>query len=694
MTPSPESPQDWTIANQHYLAATLMVLKSALVARVQAIDPSLDLTGLSALSLEAAEQQQQATEDALPAPAALQRLCELCRLTSFERDILLLCAGMELDATFAPLFAAMQGDPQRNYPTFGLALGNLANPNWAALSPSGPLRYWQLLEVGPGRALTLSPLRIDERVLNFLTGIHHLDAQLFGLIKPLTASEQAMAGLVPSHQSLAAQLAQTWTQAKQLNRAIPTLQLSGGDSRDRRTIAQAAAAELGLNTHVMATSSLPTAAADIHALARRWRREAIFSHSVLLLEWESVGDGSSAMNALAPFIEETDSPVMLSTQARQHLPKQTLVSFDVDLPTSQEQRQLWYTAIGADAHTLNGQVQQLVSQFNLNSTQIQSAYLSAIADSPSPSTPKTFPASPTPQHSSTPLPHVPPTLWHACRTQARPHMDAHAQRLTATATWEDLILPKAQKETLHEIAAHLRQRTRVHQDWGFAAKGSRGLGITALFSGASGTGKTLAAEVLAAELKLDLYKIDLSAIISKYIGETEKNLSKVFDAAETGGAILLFDEADALFGKRNDVKDSHDRYANIEVSYLLQRMEAYRGLAILTTNLPDAIDRAFLRRIRFIVQFPFPDVEQRAQIWQRMFPTQTPTDGLDFRKLARLNVAGGNIRNITLNAAFLAADASEPVQMKHLLRATQSEYTKLDRSVTEAEVRGWVSVPP
>ena len=179
-------------------------------------------------------------------------------------------------------------------------------------------------------------------------------------------------------------------------------------------------------------------------------------------------------------------------------------------------------------------------------------------------------------------------------------------------------------------------------------------------------------------------------MISKYIGETEKNLSRIFDAAETGGAILLFDEADALFGKRNEVKDSHDRYANIEVSYLLQRMEAYKGLAILTTNLPDAIDRAFMRRIRFMVQFPFPDWSERTAIWRRMFPAQTPTDGLDFRKLAKLNVAGGNIRNIALNAAFLAADDDEPVQMRHLLQATQREYGKLERSITDAEVKGWV----
>ncbi len=192
---------------------------------------------------------------------------------------------------------------------------------------------------------------------------------------------------------------------------------------------------------------------------------------------------------------------------------------------------------------------------------------------------------------------------------------------------------------MRRIAAHVRHRATVYDAWGFAAKSPRGLGISALFAGASGTGKTMAAEVLAGELRLDLYRIDLAGVVSKYIGETEKNLRKVFDAAEDSGAILLFDEADALFGKRSEVKDSHDRYANIEVSYLLQRMEAYRGLAILTTNLKSALDPAFLRRIRFVVQFPFPDAAQRAEIWRRVFPASTPTEGLDVWKLAKLNVA-------------------------------------------------------
>ena len=192
-------------------------------------------------------------------------------------------------------------------------------------------------------------------------------------------------------------------------------------------------------------------------------------------------------------------------------------------------------------------------------------------------------------------------------------MEGLAQLIETTATWDELVLPQAQLRQLRQIAAHAHQRPTVHDRWGFAAKGTRGLGLSALFAGPSGTGKTMAAEVLANDLRLDLYSIDLSQLVSKYIGETEKNLRRVFDAAEASGAILLFDEADALFGKRTEVKDSHDRYANIEVSYLLQRMEAYRGLAILTTNHRSSLDQAFLRRLRFVVQFPFPDAAHRAE---------------------------------------------------------------------------------
>jgi SpoVK/Ycf46/Vps4 family AAA+-type ATPase len=280
-------------------------------------------------------------------------------------------------------------------------------------------------------------------------------------------------------------------------------------------------------------------------------------------------------------------------------------------------------------------------------------------------------------------------LWDACRARTRPALDGLAQRIEALARWEDLVLPATPLATLHSIAAHVRQRSRVYEEWGFAARSDRGLGISALFAGGSGTGKTMAAEVLADELRLDLYRIDLSTLISKYIGETEKHLRRVFDAAEAGGAILLFDEADAVFGRRSEVRDSHDRYANIEVGYLLQRVESYRGLVILTTNQPQALDAAFARRIRFTVRFPFPDAAQRAEIWRRVFPAATPTEHLDLAKLARLNLAGGHIRNLALNAAFLAADAGEPVRMSHLLAAARSEFAKLEKPLGAAETAGW-----
>jgi SpoVK/Ycf46/Vps4 family AAA+-type ATPase len=247
-------------------------------------------------------------------------------------------------------------------------------------------------------------------------------------------------------------------------------------------------------------------------------------------------------------------------------------------------------------------------------------------------------------------------LWQASRAQARPQLDDLAQRIEPKAVWDDLVVPPAPRWVLQQIAVQVRERYTVYQDWGFAARSDRGLGITALFAGVSGTGKTLAAEVLARHLGLDLYRIDLATVVSKYIGETEKNLRRVFDAAEAGGAILLFDEADALFGKRSEVKDSHDRFANIEISYLLQRMEAYSGLAILTTNLKDALDLAFQRRLRFVVDFAFPDARLRADIWRGVFPAGTPTEGLEPERLAQLNLAGGGIHNVALSAAFLAAD--------------------------------------
>jgi SpoVK/Ycf46/Vps4 family AAA+-type ATPase len=251
------------------------------------------------------------------------------------------------------------------------------------------------------------------------------------------------------------------------------------------------------------------------------------------------------------------------------------------------------------------------------------------------------------------------------------------------------VLPAEQKQTLRDIVAHARNRSLVHEDWGMAEPHGRGLGLSVLFHGPSGTGKTMAAEVIGAAMDLDVYRVDLSQLVSKFVGETEKNLRRVFDAAEGGGAILLFDECDAIFGKRGEVEHGQDRYANLEVSYLLQRMDSYRGIAILTTNLRSAIDPAFMRRLRFVVSFPFPDYAQRIGIWRQVLAERVPVDGVDVQRLARLGVAGGSIRNIAMHAAFLAADARRPVTMNELRRAAVAECIKLERAPSDVEIGGW-----
>jgi hypothetical protein len=615
----------WTEANQRYLTAALDGVRGALEGRA-AVKPS-------------------APEEMSP-PPALETLCKLFGLSSFERAVLLTCAGVELDSNFSSICAKANGDAHRDYPTFSLALGALPDAHWSALTPGAPLRRWRLIELQSGSDLTQSRLRIDERVLHFLTGVTHLDERLAGIVEPLSVPIH----LVKSQRAIAEEIAGALR--NQTGAGLPVIQLCGNDATAKRDVAAAACAAVGLNLHATTAEVLPNDALELETLIHLWQREAALAASALFVECDDVE------NHFAPvrFIERVGGVLFIASRERLRLRHQAALSFDVTRPTSEEQKTLWQSA------GVNGQVEALATQFDLGAESIRAT----AAQSRSPE-----------------------ELWTACRAQARPRLDNLAQRIDVRATWNEIVLPAPQLAMLREIAAHVRQRAKVYEKWGFAQKCARGLGISALFAGASGTGKTLAAEVLANELRLDLYRIDLSQVVSKYIGETEKNLRRVFDAAEEGGSILLFDEADALFGKRSEVKDSHDRYANIEISYLLQRMEVYRGLAILTTNMKDALDPAFLRRIRFIVQFPFPDAAERIEIWRRMFPEQTPVDGLDMAKLAKLHVAGGNIRNIALNAAFLAADANEPVRMNHILRAARTEYAKIEKPLTAAEIGGW-----
>ena len=658
---------DWSAANQRYLLAALEMVRATLSGIGRS---DQDTVGASRWEASA---EMRAAMAAMPAPSAVETLCEAFGLSSFERDVLLLCAAVELDSSFAALCAAVHGDPERSYPTLRLAITAMPDAHWDALTPAASLRFWGLIRVGSGPSLLDSPLRIDESVLHFLAGTPQMEKRLMEMAMPVRVTGQ----LVPSHGALVNRVAALWADAER--GPAPVIQLCGDDRAAKQEIAAAACTALRRTMSVIAAHDLPLSYADLDALARLWEREIILSHAAVLIDCDSTDAPEAPRDhAITRFVEDIRGPVFISSAQRRRLRDRPSFTIEVRMPTRDEQLGLWHAALAASALPLGEQVDALATQFRFDARSVNTICTVVAHEYRAMQ-----------MRADVDLPRLERVLWETCRTQTRSGMEDLAQRLDLAAGWDDLILPAVQKEILHEVAAHLRQRTRVYNDWGFARKGTRGLGISALFAGESGTGKTMAAEVLANELKLDLYRIDLSSMVSKYIGETEKNLRRVFDGAEGGGSILLFDEADALFGKRSEVKDSHDRYANIEVGYLLQRMEEYHGLAVLTTNLKSAIDPAFMRRIRFVVHFAFPDAAQRALIWARMFPAETPTEGLNMQALAQLNVAGGNIRSIALRAAFLAADADEPVRMGHLLQAARSEYSKLEKRLTDAEISGW-----
>lgn len=665
---------NWYEANQEYLMAAVGVVREYLNSYKSSLsnNSKKDSTGQVEIS-NANKKLKQAAEN-LPYPAALNVITDLFNLSPFEQSVLLMCAGIELDSNFAKLCASIKDDLRDPYPTFSMALSALPDAHWSALSPNTPLRYWHLIEIGDGNLLTNSSLHIDERVLHYLTGVSSIDERLSGFVEPQVLEVD----LVPSHQKLVEHIIRVWSKPNN-NSVIPVIQLSGEGADDKRAIAAAACTQLNLNLYIIPAYMIPGISKDLTELIRLWEREASLDRGVLLLDCSGVDTTDVArINILTHFCERMRGTIIISSNKKMLQIRRLIISIEVSKPTAEEQYEVWMNSLSKKTDKLNDHLDKVVSQFNLGTTTIKSVSADVLRQLETDGIER--------QKTNNNLGN---RLWEACCVNTRPEVDQLAQRIEPIATWDDIVLPVMQKQILKEIAIHVKQRKKVYREWGFAEKSSRGLGITALFTGESGTGKTMASEVLANELHLDLYKIDLSQVVNKYIGETEKNLKKIFDAAEEGGAILLFDEADALFGKRSEVKDSHDRYSNIEVSYLLQRMEAYRGLAILTTNMKSALDKAFIRRIRFIVQFPFPDAAQRAEIWRHIFPSNTPTKDLDFDKLARLNIVGGSIRNIALNSAFLAAENGRPVCMADISQSARTEYAKLEKPISSIEIGEW-----
>lgn len=648
----------WLDRNESYLAKALDWLRLRLqqLAGKEVIETDIEQAYGAMETVAAIE----------PYPA-LVYLSRRFGLSPFEQGVLLLCAGMELDTRIAGLCALAQNDEQRPYPTFALALSLFDQPAWDVVSPERPLRYWRLIEINQVgyQPLITSALRADERIVNYLKGLNYLDDRLATLVMTV---DPPTGNLPPSQETIVKKIINNLKQASSAPH-LPIIQLLGTDSPSKELIAGHTASALGLQLYRLPSGLLPTPAAELETFLRLWERESILMPVVLYLDAQEQEKSATTGSAspLHRFLSRYHSLLFLDThEARSHLTRAS-VTVDITKPTAPEQQAAWSNCLGDAGLTESPSL--LASQFNLNLSTIEQNARLALDEK------------------ITDKVECHTRLWHACLLSTRPQLDNLATPIDTKATWDDLVLPKEEMGLLHQIADQVNQRRKVYENWGFQRRMNRGMGISALFAGESGTGKTMAAEVIANNLQLNLYRIDLSAVVSKYIGETEKNLRRLFDAAEDGGAMLFFDEADALFGKRSEVKDSHDRYANIEINYLLQRIESYRGLAILATNMKSALDQAFLRRLRFIIEFPFPGRLQRKLMWQNVFPEETPLEELDYDRLGRFNLAGGSINNIALNAAFLAAQAGTPVTMELVLAATRTEFRKLNIPIYPEDFR-------
>lgn len=611
----------WQVSNDEYLAAAINWLRLRLKAMVQSHDLVMQE------EIDEAEKGMAEAADCHP-PPALILLSQQLGLSDFERSLLLLCVAMELDTRIAELCAEAQDNRHRPYPTFALALACFDNPAWNVLLPERPLRYWRLIEIHQSgvQPLTTSPLRADERIVNYLKGLNYLDERLSALVFPLNPWEgQQRNGILPlpaSGQQVADAIAQQIQQAFQQQR-YPILQLTGIDTPTKKFISWQICQDLGLNLYRVPVELLPTQGTELEALARLWQRESLLLPLAIYIHVQSLDEvgSSGGMSALRRFLSRSEGIFFLDVRESGLALERPTVTFDIAKPTPLEQREAWELVLGTQAESITsspvplnppqsprnegrqedeafdlreeenttplkkggrgdrteGQGKfdfpspnpipaQLANQFHLNLVEIGKIARNAQAEK---------------ENSQESLAQQ---LWQGCLASTRPRLDTLAQRLEVKATWNDIVLPPEELVLLHQIAEQVQHRGMVYDEWGFRQRMNRGLGVSALFAGESGTGKTMAAEVIANDLRLNLYRIDLSAVVSKYIGETEKNLRLLFDAAEDGGAILFFDEADALFGKRSEVKDSHDRYANIEINYLLQRLEAYRGLAILAAK--------------------------------------------------------------------------------------------------------------
>ncbi|HTB15618.1 MAG TPA: ATP-binding protein [Bryobacteraceae bacterium] len=616
---------------------------------------------------------------------ALPYLAERFGLSAAEVDLLLIALAPELEPRYETLYAYLQDDVTRHRPSVNLALNLICRSDREKLvvrrffAPGAPLLHFRMIELldeSHDREPTLLRkfMKIGDSLLRFL------------LDQPPTAL--ALGSYVVPRLTIDALEVDDATRAK-LTNLVDSLGRAGFSNTVVRVIAETRAEQESVAEALAQALHRPlikVQAADLQsdpAKVNGLVRDAALLDAVVAILGADVSlapapdeqpSPAQAPTKFWPMLESAPGPILAlgPAAAFPDLPPDARIwRVDIEAPDFDLRRQTWESALAGAPSDIDAN--RLADTFRFGGPQIRQtstlAYSLAALRNPS---------NPTPAMED---------MLQAGRSLSAPNLTRFATAIQPRYDWNDIVLPDEKKQQLQHIAARVRHRRTVHRDWGFADKLSRGKGLNVLFTGASGVGKTMAAEVLAKDLSLVLYQIDLSSVVSKYIGQTEKHLSAIFHEAEMSQNLLFFDEADSLFGKRTEVKDAHDRYANLEVNYLLQRIEQYEGLVVLSTNLQRNLDDAFLRRMQDVVDFPMPDETQREQIWRRHIPQSAPLESdIDFAFLARqFKLTGGVIKNAVMTAAFLAAGKSKKIGMAEMIRAVRIELQKQGRLVMKSD---------
>jgi hypothetical protein len=631
--------------------------------------------------------QQQLEESPLMPAARLAHLACLYELSPFEQDALMICLAPDADLRYERLYGYLQDDATRRRPTVDLVLRLLCESfeertaHRALLGPGSRLVTSGLLSLADestrGAPLLARALRVDERVAEFLLGSDEMDSRLASIAQLYRGGLATTTPLPADTQERLLTLLRTGPVPEAVTRG-PVLYLQGAIGMGKSAILRALCV---LAERPLLLVDVPALLADPHSAEALplAAREAELQGAVLGLDaidllLASTPDRVSQQDQLREVLRTRQGPTVLLGALRWEpaawAPESTALHVELPQPSPRARANQWLRHVNEEEIS-ESEVTELAERYHLDD-----AALAAVAASARGRAAWEGRARPTYDD-----------LRAAARAIATPPLEGLANRVEPRYAWDDIVLPSDGMTQLRDVCARARFQTTVLGRWGYGRKHVRRGGTTALFAGPPGTGKTMAAEIVSGDLGLDLYRIELSAVVSKYIGETEKNLEQIFHVADQGDAVLLFDEADAIFGKRSEVRDAHDRYANLEVSYLLQRLERYAGLAILTTNMRANIDEAFLRRLDCVIEFPVPEEPERLGIWRLALPAEAPVGAdVDLAFLARkYKLAGGHIRNIALGAAFLAAAAGDSITMKYLVRATRREYQKLGKLVGEQD---------